>query len=69
MRYWKLPEWWWDNREHHFHSDFQLDVGEQIEIRINGQIIFKRKVPKDEHWKAHLEASFQPYKNGKGGRK
>ena len=68
MKYWKLPEWWRDKREHHLHSDFQLDSDDQIEIRVNGHIIFRKTVPKGIHWKAHLGASFQPYKNGKGGK-
>jgi len=67
MRFWKKPEWWWHDREWHWHSDFLLNDGEQVEIRVNGQIVLRKRVPNDVHWKAHCGMSFQPFKNGKGG--
>ena len=68
MKLWKKMEWWFHDREYHCHTDFQLDSGMKFEIKVDGQIILGRIVPKDEHWKVHLGGSFQPYKNGKGAK-
>lgn len=65
MKFWKPCEWWWDDREWKFHSDFQLDVGETLEIKVNGKLLLKRQVPKGEIWKVHLAGSFQPFKKKK----
>ncbi len=69
MKWWKHVEWWFHDREWHLHSDFRLDSGMKFEIRVDGQAILMRTVPRDEHWKVHLGGSFQPYKNRQGGEK
>ena len=65
MKIWKKMEFWWHDREWHFHSDIQIDPGELVEIKVAGKIVLRKKVPKGIIWKSHLAGSMQPFKEKK----
>jgi len=64
MIYWKPLSKYRYSRERNefkYHTDFQLDEGEEIEVKLAGKTIIKDEVPQGKEWRYHLEIACESF--------
>jgi len=64
MKVWKpLTKFYYsdERNEYKYHTDFSLGAGEEIEIKINGHLLLKNRVPKGEELKYHFEMAVESF--------
>lgn len=62
MRVWKpFTEYEKFRSETGIHGDVALEEGEEIRLTVAGQEIVRKKYPKGEIWKLHVEIVIEPF--------
>ena len=64
MIYWKpLSKYRYtkDRDEVKYHTDFLLEPGEEIEVKLAGKTIIKEKTPQGKEWKFHFEMACEAF--------
>ena len=71
MKIWKpLSKYWYskERNEYKYHTDFALEEGESIEIKVNGKRLIKDETPKGKIFKIHFEMAVETFKEEENGR-